>query len=122
METGEKPAIPSFEDGRVIVSTDHFDVKFGYKEGQEGTKEGERTFLVPKSRKAEEVMLRSTEVNHNALSDRPFGKDEEIKAIRFNGQTEDLLKYLQSDEGQEWDVYGSGVPSLSKLDSEVSKK
>ena len=122
MEIKDKTEVPVFQDGLVIESTDNYDVVYGYKKGAEGKKEGERTFLVPKSRKAEKVLVASSEINKNVLSERPHGDKETIKAIRFNGPTKELLDFLHSDKGQEYGVFGTGVPSLDQLDSEVTQE
>lgn len=119
MESVKK--IQDFSDGLIIEQTPNYTLVYGYKPGMEGQEEGERTFLVPKNRPAEKELLRFAIQNENALTEIPFGKEgeEEIKAIRFNGDIRELLDSLHSDEGLPEGPFGGGIPSLSQLEAKL---
>lgn len=116
----EQIEVPPFVDGKVIHTTDHFAIVYGYKRGQEGTVEGERTFLVPKSKGAERVMLSFADLNGNAVERRNFGSDN-TQTIRYRGNVAELLSRMVGD-GISAGIFGSGVPSIASLESRISTK
>lgn len=113
--------ITEFKEGKVIDSTQNYSVVYGYKKGLEGASRGERLFLVPRSKKAEEVLVRFAASNDNTLDtvhvDWLSGRV--IRAIRFNGPADALLDFLNS-EGKPATGFDAGVPPLRRLDRVIA--
>lgn len=116
--TSELPKIPPFKDGVVIESTDHYDLVYGYNPGMKDQVLGQRTFLVPKSRKAEKLLVGFAARNNNVLAARPFGEKETIQAVSYTGPVDLLVNKLRSPTGSTPEKGVAGVPSLQALEAQ----
>ncbi|MDO8452218.1 MAG: hypothetical protein Q7S79_00540 [bacterium] len=112
--------IPPFVDKKVILTTDSFAVVYGYKTGHEGDVEGQRVFLLAKTRKAGKALKEFAQVNGNAIEKRAFGSVTG-ESLRFRGNAEKLVEYLEGD-GISAGFFGSGVPSLEQLEEQVASR
>jgi hypothetical protein len=110
--------VGEFNDGEILLDVSFFYLCFGLTEVYPKPN-NERFFLVPRGKAAERILVKFAKINMNALEKRANDKGEEVISIRYRGKFKELVKILRG-EGSPCSCYGSGVPSLDVLCSEVS--